>query len=61
VYQRILQLSYVDDLLDSAKSAFAKRQGLTLVRFTAQPEPFLTLHTSLKRVNTPSDPALNSP
>jgi len=37
------------------------RQGLTLVHFSAQPEPFLTLNTSPKRVNTPSIPALNTP
>jgi len=32
-------------------------QGLTLVRFSAQPEPFMTLNTSPKRLNTPSAPA----
>jgi hypothetical protein len=28
------------------------RQGLILVHFSAQPEPFLTLNTSLKRLNS---------
>jgi len=36
-------------------------QGLTLVHFSAQPEPFLTLNTSPKRLNTPSTPALDNP
>ena len=35
----------------------AAGQGLTLVHFSAQPERFLTLETSLKRLNTPSIPA----
>ena len=35
-------------------------QGLTLVHFSAQPEPFLTLNTSPKRQNTPSNPAFNT-
>jgi hypothetical protein len=35
-------------------------QGLTLVHFSAQPEPFLALNTSPKRLNTPSIPALNT-
>ena len=35
-------------------------QGLTLVHCSAQPEPFLTLNTSPKRLNTPSNPALNN-
>jgi len=37
----------------------AKRQGLTLVHFSAPPEPFLTLRTSPKRLNTPSTTAIN--
>jgi len=37
------------------------RQGLTLVHFSAQPEPFLTFNTSPKPLNTPSTPALNTP
>ena len=36
-------------------------QGLTLVHFSAQPEPFLTLNTSSKRLNTPSTPAFHTP
>jgi len=36
-------------------------QGLTLVHFSAQLEPFLTLNTSPERLNTPSTPALNTP
>jgi len=36
-------------------------QGLTLVHFSAQPEPFLTFNTSPKRLKNPSTPALNSP
>jgi len=38
----------------------AHEQGLTLVYFSAQPEPFLTLSTSPKRLNNPSNPALNT-
>jgi hypothetical protein len=38
-----------------------RRQGLTLVRFSAQLEPFLTLNTSPERLNTPSTTALNTP
>ena len=37
------------------------RQGLTLIHLLAQPEPFLTLNTSPKRLNTPSTPALDTP
>ena len=37
------------------------RQGLTLVHFSAQPEPFLTLKISPKRIITPSTPAINNP
>ena len=36
-------------------------QGLTLVHFSAQPEPFLSFKTSPKRLNTPSTPAINAP
>jgi hypothetical protein len=36
-------------------------QGVTLVHFSAQPESFLTLNTSLKRLNIPSIPPLNTP
>ena len=36
------------------------RQGLTLVHFSAQPEPFLTHETTLHTLNTPSHP-LNTP
>jgi hypothetical protein len=42
-------------------SSVASAQGLTLVDFSAQPEPFLTLNTSPKRLNITSDPALNTP
>jgi len=38
-----------------------RRQGLTLVHFSAQAEPFLTLNTSPNRLNTLSTPALNTP
>jgi len=41
--------------------ARTRRQGLTLVHFSAQPEPFLTLKTSQRRVNTPSTPAKITP
>jgi hypothetical protein len=33
----------------------------TLVHFSAQPEPFLTLKTALVHLNTPCTPALNTP
>jgi len=36
-------------------------QGLTLVHFSAQSEPFLTLNTSPKRLSTPSTTALHTP
>ena len=36
-------------------------QGLTLLHFSAQPEPFLALKTSPQRLNTPSSPAINTP
>ena len=36
-------------------------QGHTLVYFSAQPEPLLTLKTSPKRLSTPSTPAINTP
>jgi hypothetical protein len=36
------------------------QQWLTVVHFSAQPEPFLTLNTSSKRLSTPSTPALNT-
>jgi len=39
----------------------AFRSGTTLVHFSAQPESFLTLNTSPKRVNTPSTPASTTP
>ena len=39
----------------------AAEQGLTLVHFSAQPEPFLALNTSPRRLNTPSTPASNDP
>jgi hypothetical protein len=39
----------------------AGQQGLTLVYFSAQPEPFLTLNKFPKRIHTPSEPALNTP
>jgi len=35
----------------------ARRQGLTIVHFSAQPEPFPTLKISPDRLNTPSNPA----
>jgi len=35
-------------------------QGLTLVHFSAQPEPFPTLNTSPKRLKTPSTPSTPS-
>jgi len=35
--------------------------GAYLVHFLAEPEPFLTLNTSPKRLNTPSTPALSTP
>ena len=44
--------------LDS--SSCTSRQGLTLVHFSAQPEPFLTLKTSPERVDTPSTSAINT-
>jgi len=37
------------------------RQGLTLVHFSAQPEPFPTLKKSPRRLNTTSTPATNTP
>ena len=36
------------------------RQGLTLVHFSAQPEPFLTLKTSPEPLNTPSTLIMNT-
>jgi len=44
-----------------ARAGRAARQGLSLVHFSAQPEPFLTLNTSPKRLNTASIPAFNTP
>jgi len=41
--------------------ALAVKQGLTLVHFSAQPQPFLTLKTSPTALNTPSTPAINIP
>ena len=32
------------------------KQGLTLVHFSAQPAPFVSLKTTHKRLNTPSTP-----
>jgi len=46
--------------LAGATTARRLRQGLSLVHFSAQPEPFLTLNASLKRLNTPSTPAFNT-
>jgi len=50
-----------DGVWDVYSSEKAIRQGLTLVHYSAQLEPFLTLNTSPKRLNTPSTPALNTP
>ena len=36
-------------------------QGLTLVHFSAEPEPFLSLKTSPKALSTPSTLAINTP
>ena len=36
-------------------------QGLTLIHFSAQPAPFLTLNTSPKPLKTPSTPTLTLP
>ena len=41
--------------------AAAAIQGLTLFYFSAPPDSFLALNKSPKRLNTPSEPALNSP
>ena len=46
--------------LCTSSTSLAHEQGLTLVYFSAQPEPFLTLSTSPKRLNNPSNPALNT-
>ena len=37
------------------------RQGLTLVHISAQPEPFVTLRTSPKRLKTPTTHAIHTP
>ena len=36
------------------------RQGLTLVHFSAESEPYLTLETTPERLKTPSNPAMNT-
>jgi hypothetical protein len=45
----------------SARLRSAACQGLTRAHFSAQPEPFPTLKTSPKRLNTPSIHAINTP
>ena len=52
---------YRAGVLEYLRSMCGFRQGLTLVHFSAHPEPSLTLNTSPKRLNNPSSPALNSP
>jgi len=42
-------------------STMPHKVGITLVHFSAQPEPLLTLNTSPQRLNTPCIPALNTP
>ena len=38
----------------------ARVQGLSLVHFSAQHQPFLTLKAFPKSLNTPSNPAINT-
>ena len=49
----------VENMLAAALSPGG--QELTLVHFSAQPEPFLTLQPSPKRPTTSSTPAINTP
>ena len=42
--------------VNTAVSVSGRRQGLTLVHFSAQPEPFLTQHAPYTRHKTPYDP-----
>ena len=46
---------------EAVQPVAARYQGLTLVHFTAQPEPFVTLNISPKRQNTPSTTAIHTP
>jgi hypothetical protein len=47
--------------MDVVEAVVAWRQGLTLVHLSPQLELFLTLNTSPKRINTASNPILNTP
>jgi hypothetical protein len=51
----------VHDLLGGLGLAGAGLQGLTLVHFSAQPEPFLTLKYPLNAYTPPPTPAINDP
>jgi len=51
----------VEELEREVREAVARGQGLTLVHFSAQPKPFLTLNTSPERLNTPFSSAFNTP
>jgi len=48
-------------LLDVVGWLISAGQGLTLIHFSAQPAPFLTLNTSPKPLKTPSTPTLTLP
>ena len=59
---KFLEFAHVHDniygtSLAAVEKVAAAGRGLTLVHFSAQPEPNLTLNTSPKRLNVPPTPA----
>jgi hypothetical protein len=51
--------AYASDRMEDV--AWHLGQGLTLLHFSAQPERFLTLKTSPRRLSTPSTPVISTP